>query len=251
MCRGRVRVGLALGVLLMIGGCGQVRDDEAGEPGLTEWSTAGCAVPRTPGHVTVGGVAMPVTPADLDAVIGRIDDAGKGEFAASFAGIEVDQERVRAIVYRVPSATFDDFVRQTAGDACVVVRDADHSTEELSGWHDRVLADLPYWTHRGVRIVSIGARHDGRGVEVGVRDVEEARRELPARYGDRAPLIFTPADPVRPLPIPTSRIVPPPEVAVVPGAVVPGVVEPGAVVPGIVVPGAVEPGPVVPPPEGA
>jgi len=211
MSRGRVRVGVALGVLLVIGGCGQVRDDKVDEPGLTgEWSTAGCAVPRVPGRMTMGGVAMPVTPAKLDSVINRIDATGKGEFAESFAGVEIDQERVRAIVYRVPSAAFDDFVRTAAEDACVVVRDADHSAQDLAVWHDRVLADLPYWTHRGVRIVSIGARHDGKGVEIGVREVEEARRELLARYGGRAPLIFMPADPVRPLPTPTSRIAPPP-----------------------------------------
>jgi hypothetical protein len=215
MFRGRIRGGLVLGVLLMIGGCGQVADDRMGEPGRTgEWSTAGCAAPRTPGPMAGGGggggATVPGTPAGLDAVISRIEAAGKGEFAASFAGIEVDQERVRAIVYRVPSATFDDFVRTAAEDACVVVRDADHSTEELAGWHDRVLADLPYWTHRGVRIVSFGARHDGTGLEVGVRDVEEARRELLARYGGNAPLIFTSADPVRPLPAPPGRIAPPP-----------------------------------------
>jgi hypothetical protein len=208
---GRGRVGVALGVLLMIGGCGRVGDGKIDEPGLTgEWSTAGCAVPRTPEQVHVGGVAMPVTPAGLDSVINRIDAAGKGGFAASFAGVEVDQERVRAIVYRVPSAAFDDFVRRAAEDACVVVRDAAHSTKDLAVWHDRVLADLPYWTDRGVRIVSIGARHDGKGVEIGVRDVEQARRELLARYGEKAPLIFMPADPVRPLPVPTSRIAPPP-----------------------------------------
>jgi len=210
MSLGRVG-GVALVVLLMIGGCGHVGEDKVDEPGLTgEWSTAGCAVPRTPGQMTVGGVAVPVTPAKLDSVISRIDDVGKGEFAESFAGVEVDQERVRAIVYRVPSAAFDDFVRKAAEDACVVVRDADHSTKDLAVWHDRVLADLPYWTHRGVRVVSIGARHDGRGVEIGVRDVEEARREMLARYGGTAPLIFTEADPVRPLPAPTSRVAPPP-----------------------------------------
>ncbi|MCU7730890.1 hypothetical protein ODJ79_44860 [Actinoplanes sp. KI2] len=216
-----------------------MRDDDVGDPGLTgEWSTAGCVAPRVPQHMIVGGVAVPVTPAELDAVIGRIEDAGKREFAASFAGIEVDPERVRAIVYRVPSATFDDFVRTVAGDLCVVVRNADHSTEDLAGWHDRVLADLPYWTHHGVRIVSIGARHDGKGVEVGVRDVEEARRELSARYGVRAPLIFMPADPVRPLPVPTGGVVPPPVV-------------PPPVVPPPVVPPPVVPPPVVPPPDGS
>jgi len=185
-------------MLLMIGGCGHVGDDRADEPGpIGEWSTVGCAAPGRP--------------AELGSVISKIEAAGKGAFAGSFAGVEVDQERVRAIVYRVPSAAFDAFVRRAAVDACVVVRDADHSTKDLMVWHDRVLADLPYWTDHGVRIVSIGARHDGTGVEIGVRDAVRARRELLARYGDRAPLIFRPADPVRPLPAPTSRIAPPPE----------------------------------------
>ena len=211
MCR-RLRIGLALGVVLMIGGCGDPGDGEiVDSPGLTGgWSTAGCGVPRTPGHLTVGGVEVPVTPPRLESVMDRIERAGKGEFGESYAGIEVDQEQVRAIVFRKPSAAFDDFIRKSAEDACVVVRDAGHSTKELGVWHDRVLADLPYWSAQGVRVVSIGARHDGRGVEIGVRDVEEARRELLARYGDRAPLIFKPTDPVRPLPAPTSRIAPPP-----------------------------------------
>jgi hypothetical protein len=212
MYRGRFRTGLALGVVLMIGGCGDPGDSpDADSPGLTGgWATAGCGVPRTAGHITVGGVPMPVTPPKLESVMGRIDQVGKSQFADSFAGLEVDQEQVRAIVYRKPSAAFDDFIRKSAEDACVVVRDADHSTRDLAVWHDRVLADLPYWTDRGVRVVSIGARHDGRGVEIGVRDVEEARREMLARYGGTAPLIFTEADPVRPLPAPTSRVAPPP-----------------------------------------
>src|SRR3954447_7974768 len=138
----RGRVGVALGVLLMIGGCGHVRDDKVDEPGLTgEGSRAGGAGARAPGHMTGGGVAMPVTPAKLDSVIDRIDATGKSEFAASFAGIEVDQECVGAIVYRVPSAAFEDFVRKAAEDACLVVRDADHSTKGLAVWHDRLLAD--------------------------------------------------------------------------------------------------------------
>ena len=214
MCRGLYRIGsgVALGVVLVMGGCGDPGDGEiVDSPGPTGgWSTAGCGVERTPGHITVGGVTVPTTPPKLEAVMGRISQAGEGEFAASYAGVEVDQERVRAIVYRVPSAAFDDFIRNAAEDLCVVVRDAAHSTKDLAVWHDRVLADLPYWTDRGVRIVSIGARHDGSGVEVGARDVEQARSELLARYGARAPLIFVAADPVRPLPARTSRVAPPP-----------------------------------------
>jgi hypothetical protein len=177
--------GLALGVVLVIGGCGDASEQNQGPPSA--------------GWLTVGNVTMPTTPPALQAAMDRIDRAGRGEFADSFAGLEVDQERVRAIVYRVPSEAFDDAVRQAAGHACIEVRDAPHSIDDLSAWHDRVLADLQFWTHRGIRIVSIGARHDGSGVEVGTTDVEKTRRELTARYGDRAPLIVVKQAPVRPM----------------------------------------------------
>jgi hypothetical protein len=217
MYRDRFRIGpapaLGVGVVvLMTGGCVDPGDGPDGDsPAVAGgWSTAGCAVPRTPDHVTVGGARMPVTPPKLDAVMNRIDQAGRAEFRQSYAGLEVDQEHVRAIVYRVPSTPFDDFIRKAAEDMCVNVRDAVHSTADLAVWHDRVLADLPYWSHEGIGIVSVGARHDGSGVEIGVRDAQKARPPLVARYGARAPLIIVSADPVRPLPAQTSRVAPPP-----------------------------------------
>lgn len=190
---------LTLGAVLMIGGCGDP-DDEAitsGSPG--GWSTAGCELARQPESITVGGLTMPTTPAALDAAIARIDSGGREDFPASYAGVEVDQEHVRAYVYRVPSTGFDDFIRHAAGNTCIVVRNAPHSAADLTVWHDRVVADLSFWTSRGIRIVSIGARHDGTGVEVGTQDPDRARLELPARYGSRAPLLITDEAPVRPL----------------------------------------------------
>jgi hypothetical protein len=211
MHRGRFRIGpaIVLGMVLVTAGCGDADERSPGSEG-SGWSTAGCAMPRSPEHVTVSGVTMPVTPPALDALMNTIDQAGRGQFRASFAGLEVDQERVRTIVYRVPSAPFDDFIRKAAGDACVVVHDAPHSGADLDAWHDRVLADLPYWTHQGVAIVSVGAKHDGSGVEIGAQDPAQARTELVARYGAQAPLIFVASDPVRPLPAVTSQVAPPP-----------------------------------------
>jgi hypothetical protein len=207
MHRDRIRIVplLLLGAILVIAGCGDPDDEAAGgRPGLTGgWSTAGCEFTRVPENVTVGGVTMPATPAKLDAVMARIEQGGRGDFGDSYAGLEVDQHRVRAIVYRVPSAAFDEFIRQNAQDACIVVRDAAHSATDLAVWHDRVLADLPFWTHRGIRIATIGARHDGVGVEIGTQDVDRARLELPARYGSRAPLVFVEEGPVTPLSTPT------------------------------------------------
>jgi hypothetical protein len=199
-CRFRIGPLLALAVVLMIGACGDSDETPTDEPGLTGgWSTAGCGVARIGEHVTVGGVRMPVTPAKLGDVMARIDQAGHADFPDSYAGVEVDEARVRAIVYRVPSATFDDFIRRTAEDVCLVVRDTAHTAVDLAFWHDRVMADLAYWTHHGIRIVTVGARHDGSGVEVGTRDLERAKRELPARYGSRAPLFFVDQAPVRPM----------------------------------------------------
>ncbi|XVU24903.1 hypothetical protein ACQPZJ_48185 [Actinoplanes sp. CA-054009] len=203
MHRARFLVGLAaaLGAILVIAGCGdQPEEQPAGRPGLTGgWSTAGCEFQRRAEHVPMAGLLMPSTPAALEAAMDRVDRGGRAEFADSYAGLEVDQKQVRAIVYRVPSAAFDQFIRRAAENACIVVRDADHSATDLAFWHDRVLADIQFWTHRGIRLVSIGARHDGAGVEIGTRDLDRARLELPARYGARAPLLFIEEGPVHPL----------------------------------------------------
>jgi hypothetical protein len=201
----RIRLGLVLGMVVMIGGCGDPIDEDRGPAG-SGWSTPGCELARMPQQSTVGGVTMPTTPPSLAAAMERIDRGGRTDFAHSFAGLEVDQQRVRAVVYRVPSAEFDDFIRRSAGTTCVVVRDAAHAAADLAAWHDRVLADLPYWSHRGVRIVSVGARHDGSGVEIGAVDVERARPELQERYGTGAPLVFVEQAPVHPL---SPRTAPP------------------------------------------
>ena len=165
-----------------------------------EWRTAGCEFSRSPQVVTMAGTAMPVTPPALAAVMAHIDEAGRGRHADSYAGLEVDQWTVRAVVHRVPSAEFDEVIRAAAGDTCVVVRDAAHSLAELSRWQSRIAADLDGWTAQGVRISTVGARHDGAGVQVGTEDVDRARRELPARYGPDAPLIFVEEGPVTPIP---------------------------------------------------
>src|SRR3712207_2039879 len=133
------------------------------------WTTAGCEFSRAPTTMTVGDATIPVTPPELDAAMAEIDRVGRSSFAESYAGLEVDQQQVRAIVYRVPSSEFDDAVRRSGDGVCVEVRDAVHSLAALTAWHDRVVGDLDSWAADGVRIVSVGARHDGAGVEIGVR----------------------------------------------------------------------------------
>jgi hypothetical protein len=206
--RSRLLGPLLLGLLLVTAGCGDTGADAAGLTG--GWSTAGCEFSREPATVTVGNLTMPATPPALDAAMARIERAGRADFADSYAGLEVDQAGVRAIVYRVPSAVFDEFVRHAAENTCVVVRDAAHGLSELTRWHDRVVADLGVWKERGIRISTVGARHDGTGVEVGTPDVAGTREALAAHYGAAAPLIFLEQGPVTPLPR-TGRPVTPPQ----------------------------------------
>jgi hypothetical protein len=206
--RSRLLGPLLLGLLLVTAACGDPGVDPAGLTG--GWSTAGCEFSREPQTVTVGNVTMPTTPPALDAAMARIERAGRADFADSYAGLEVDQAGVRAIVYRVPSAAFDEFVRQAAENTCVVVRDAAHGLSELTEWHDRLVADLGVWKERGIRISTVGARHDGAGVEVGTPDVRGTRDALAAHYGAPAPLIFLEQGPVTPLPR-TGRPVTPPQ----------------------------------------
>jgi hypothetical protein len=188
---------LLLGAVLVTSSCGE---PEVPELGLTGgWTTAGCEFSREPETVTVGSRVLPATPAALEAAMARIDAGGRADHAGSYAGLEVDQQRVRAIVYRVPSAAFDDFIRRSAEDTCIVVRDTEHSLAELTEWNDRIVADIPAWQTYGVRISSVGARHDGAGVEIGTPDVDRARSELPRRYGRTAPLIFVEQGQVIPL----------------------------------------------------
>jgi len=206
-CRSRLCC-LLLGAVLVTSSCGE---PEVPELGLTGgWTTAGCEFSRDPETVTVGRRVLPATPPALEAAMARIDAGGRGEHAGSYAGLEVDQERVRAIVYRVPSAAFDDFIRLAADNTCIVVRDAAHSVTELTEWNDRIVADIPAWQTYGVQISSVGARHDGVGVEVGTPDVDSARIEMVRRYGREAPLIFVEQGQVIPLAEPGVPIAPQP-----------------------------------------
>src|SRR3712207_7044332 len=99
--------GLLAGAVLMTGACDEPEVAEAGLIG--GWTTAGCEFARTPETMTVGGRTLPVTPSGLAAAMARTDAGGRADHATSYAGLEVDQERVRAIVYRVPSAAFHAF----------------------------------------------------------------------------------------------------------------------------------------------
>ena len=95
-------------------------------------------------------------------------------------------------------------MKGTAENTCITVRDAAHAATELAAWQDRLVADLQTWTGQGLQIFTVGTRHDGAGVEVGVQDVTQAKDQLLSRSGRSAPLIFVEQGPVRPMTTPST-----------------------------------------------
>ncbi|MFI5840705.1 hypothetical protein ACIA8K_13445 [Catenuloplanes sp. NPDC051500] len=166
---------------------------------MTEWRTGGCGRRRVPEQVQSVTGALPVTPADLAAVLARVESAGRVDFPDSFAGLEVKQTEVLGIVYRVPSADFDAFLRAEGAEVCLVVRDARHDLRTLLTLQERIVADLGYWRDAGIEIGVVSCRHDGSGVEVGTRQVAEAEEQLPRRYGPEVPVFVRDEAPPRPL----------------------------------------------------
>ncbi|GAB7041898.1 MULTISPECIES: hypothetical protein [Catenuloplanes] len=166
---------------------------------MAQWRTEGCGARRAPERVEAVTGAMLVTPADLATVLARVESVGRSQFPESFAGLEVDQAAVLGVVYRVPSADFDAFLRAEGTTVCLEVRDARHDLRTLLTLQERVVADLGHWRAAGIEIGVVGCRHDGTGVEVSTQQVAQAEDQLPRRYGREVPIFVRDEAPPRPL----------------------------------------------------
>ncbi len=174
----------SLGLAAALSGCaGQQDGDPAGTGGQ---ATAGCASPGpAPSPIETAGTTMYGSISALDQALAEIRRAAEDRFAGVFAGVWVVSEQGHAIVYRVPSAEFDAYVESVSGGQCLYLRDADHSHAALLALARRISDDTAYWRERGITVHETGPRYDGSGVRVGVEQVEQARIELPKRYGTR------------------------------------------------------------------
>ncbi|MEU7824533.1 hypothetical protein [Catellatospora sp. NPDC049133] len=194
--------GSALTALLIaaaLAGCaGQKEAGEAAAPPTLDGpGTPGCAMARpTPSPIETAGSTMWPTSVTLDDALTRISQAGEGRFGKQFAGVEVVPEKGYGIVYRVPSAEFDEFVTQQAGTECIYLRDAVYDQATLQALANRVMDDRKYWDKQGITINMTGTTHDGSGITVGVlpADLERARVELPKRYGTQVPITIEPQE---------------------------------------------------------
>jgi hypothetical protein len=176
----------ALATAVALTGCAKTESPDSG----ADLRTDGCANVSAPAPIVTGGATTYPTSEGLDSVIGQLQQRGEVEFADSFAGLEVVPDQGYAIVYRVPSAAFDQMVTSISGGQCVHVRDAPYTAKALRDLAERISGDSEYWRAQGIPVNSIGPLHDGTAVEVGVdaSGVERAKVELPKRYGLTPPM---------------------------------------------------------------
>ncbi|WP_144125856.1 hypothetical protein [Catellatospora sichuanensis] len=165
--------------------------------------TAGCREgrPMPSSYQTQGMDVYPANGPLLDA-LDRISAAGNSRFQKSFAGVQIVEDRGEGAVHRVPDAAFDTFIMKEAGaDICLYLRDARFSAATLTAFGDRISADFAYWRKRGINVNSVGGKGQGSGITVGVaaEDIDEARVELPKRYGTRIPITIEEQGPIRAL----------------------------------------------------
>jgi hypothetical protein len=180
---------LSAGVLataIALAGCG---NGEAPET-AGDLRTDGCANVSAPAPIVTGGATMYPTTEGMDSVIGQLQQRGEVEFADSFAGLEVVPDQGYAIVYRVPSATFDQMVKSISNGQCVHIRDAPYTAKALRDLAEKIGGDFEYWRAQGIPVNSVGPLHDGTAVEVGVEAsaLDRAKVELPKRYGLTPPM---------------------------------------------------------------
>jgi len=164
------------------------------KPGVEDCPTP----PRPPVLSYVGEVSMYTESEAMLKALNRIQQAGESTFRDVFAGLETVQDKGYAIVYRVPSPKFDAFIRESAGDECVLVQDVAFSNARLRVLQDRIVADVEFWRKRGIAINLISASYDGSGVVVGTLDVAKAEVELPRHYATEIPIIVRTQSPMVP-----------------------------------------------------
>lgn len=105
-------------------------------------------------------------------------------FPDTYAGLQLDHQQHVMIIYRRPDPALDTAVRARVPQVSVAFQDARFSLAQLLQLRDQIVADMAYWSGRGVSIQTVGAIVDGSGVRVGtVQGAPEEAALLLQRYG--------------------------------------------------------------------
>jgi len=133
---------------------------------------------------------------DVSEDASRVDSWGRARFPEFYAGVQTYDAKL--VVFRRPSAAFDDELRGLELSSPTEPHDAPHSSQELEALAERVVADIGYWRDQGIEVLSVGARPNGSAVEVSSPQADRLAPLLPGRYGTVPPAVAEPVSPPPP-----------------------------------------------------
>lgn len=143
---------------------------------------AGCASPSASARPDVPNAEQSYWPAQ-DALSDAADvvDRVGGRWPDVYADVSLDVPAGVLLVHRIPSAGFDEAVRQLGLHITVRFVDAQHSARALARWVEQVSADMDYWRQRDVAVYEVGPTI-GKCVSVGVGDPHRDTAAVTAHY---------------------------------------------------------------------
>lgn len=144
---------------------------------------AGCASSdlQAPGGPTTspksGETALSAAAATMTATL-------RASFPDSYAGLTVDVDHGRLIVYRRPDPALDEAVTRMNVSVPVTLANAQFSLKTMESIARQVMSDAGYWANRGITINGAGPLPDGSGVEVMTAGgAPQEQSVLAQRYG--------------------------------------------------------------------
>ncbi|MCP2323518.1 hypothetical protein HDA40_002025 [Hamadaea flava] len=178
-----ITAGVAIGVEAYRGG--------ALAPLFGSDACAGSTLPTTPMSPAPGeATPQPGGSAGLSELADAVHRLGDDQYRTTYAGLIMDTEHDRVLVWRIPSREFDRAVAAMPGHEKIVMMCATHSYADLLATTDQLLADQEYWKSRGLALNQFGPEYRDNCVLVTTLDPVRAQAELTARY-PKLPLCFT------------------------------------------------------------
>ncbi|MFG1918089.1 hypothetical protein [Micromonospora sp. NPDC048898] len=143
---------------------------------------AACASPSASAVPSVPHAEQSYWPAQdaLNDAAEAVDGVGE-RWPDVYADVSLDVPAGVLLVHRIPSAGFDEAVRQLGVHVTVRFVDAQHSARALDRWVEQIAADMDYWRQRGVAVYEVGPTI-GKCVSVGVGDPQRDAAAVTAHY---------------------------------------------------------------------
>jgi hypothetical protein len=194
--RGRHLYGIGASALVLVlatvvGSVMALQDARGNEDSRNSLEECGRPVPATTSTspALTGPTPNPTNAYELSRLADEIHRVGQEDFPEVYAGVIMDTDIDRLLVWRKPSVEFDAILAASQDREKIVTLCARYSYEQLLGAVSQLTADYEYWKAQGLTLHQFGPDYKQNCVLVSTEDPGRAKVKLTARYPD-LPLCF-------------------------------------------------------------